>query len=75
MALAISHIYITKIYYCQIFLLTGNVAVTDPVSSLLPHHEIIEQAIIEAEKRSQERWAYRNEDESSLAIKSLFDDK
>ncbi|MGB9167737.1 MAG: hypothetical protein WCB31_02305 [Nitrososphaeraceae archaeon] len=56
-------------------MLTGNVAVTDPVSSLLPHHEIIEQAIIEAEKRSQERWAYRNEDESSLAIKSLFDDK
>lgn len=59
---------------CQAFLLTGNAAVTDPVCSLSPHHNIIEQAIKETEKKSIETWIYRNEDESKkLAIKSLFD--
>ncbi|HZD81627.1 MAG TPA: hypothetical protein VE076_02015, partial [Nitrososphaeraceae archaeon] len=60
---------------CQAFLLTGDAAITDPVCSLSPHHVIIEQAVKEAEKGSQERWRYRNEHESRLAIKSLFDDK
>jgi PqqA peptide cyclase len=61
---------------CQAFLLTGNAAVTDPVCSLSPHHNIIEQAIKEAEKGSQGKWIYRNEDESrKLTIKSLFDNK
>ena len=61
---------------CQAFLLTGNTAVTDPVCSLLPHHIIIEQAIKDAEKGSQGKWIYRNEDESrKLTIKSLFDNK
>jgi PqqA peptide cyclase len=60
---------------CQAFLLTGDAAVTDPVCSLSPHHVIIEQAVKEAEKGSQERWTYRNEHESRLAIKSLFDEK
>jgi len=60
---------------CQAFLLTGDAAVTDPVCSLSPHHVIIEKAVKEAEKGSQERWTYRNEHESMLAIKSLFDNK
>jgi len=61
---------------CQAFLLTGNAAVTDPVCSLSPHHNIIEQAIKEAEKGSQGKWIYRNEDESrKLTVKSLFDNK
>jgi PqqA peptide cyclase len=59
---------------CQAFLLTGNAAVTDPVCSLSPHHTLIEQALKETEKRSQEMWIYRNEEESKrLTIKSLFD--
>ena len=58
---------------CQAFLLTGDVAATDPVCSLSPHHKIIEQAIKEAEDKSQEKWTYRNEYESKIAIKSLFD--
>lgn len=61
---------------CQAFLLTGNAAVTDPVCSLSPHHIIIEQAIKDAEKGSQGKWIYRNEDESrKLTISSLFDNK
>jgi PqqA peptide cyclase len=59
---------------CQAFLLTGNAAVTDPVCSLSPHHTLIEQALKETEKRSQEMWIYRNEEESKRwTIKSLFD--
>ena len=58
---------------CQAFLLTGNAAVTDPVCSLSPHHTLIEQALKETEKRSQEMWIYRNEEESKrCTIKSLF---
>ncbi|HJT83016.1 MAG TPA: pyrroloquinoline quinone biosynthesis protein PqqE [Nitrososphaeraceae archaeon] len=61
---------------CQAFLLTGNAAVTDPVCSLSPYHNIIDQAIEETEKKSTETWIYRNKDESrKLAIKSLFDNK
>jgi PqqA peptide cyclase len=61
---------------CQAFLLTGNAAVTDPVCSLSPHHNIIEQAIEEKEKDSYSKWIYRNEDESKrLAIKPLSDNK
>ena len=61
---------------CQAFLLTGNAAVTDPVCSLSPNHNIIDQAIEEIEKKSTETWIYRNKDESrKLAIKSLFDNK
>ena len=59
---------------CQAFLLTGNAAVTDPVCSLSPNHNIIDQAIEETEKKSTETWVYRNKNESrKLAIKSLFD--
>lgn len=59
---------------CQAFLLTGNAAVTDPVCSLSPHHTLIEQALKETEKRSQEMWIYRNGEESKRwTIKSLFD--
>jgi pyrroloquinoline quinone biosynthesis protein E len=54
---------------CQAFLLTGDAAVTDPVCSLSPRHDIIELAVKEAEKASRERWVYRNEHESRLAIK------
>ncbi|HET8794330.1 MAG TPA: pyrroloquinoline quinone biosynthesis protein PqqE [Nitrososphaeraceae archaeon] len=61
---------------CQAFLLTGNAAVTDPVCSLSPNHNIIDQAIEETEKKSTETWVYRNKNESrKLAIKSLFDNK
>ena len=57
---------------CQAFLLTGNAAVTDPVCSLSPHHTLIEQALKETEKRSQEMWIYRNEEESKRwTIKSV----
>jgi pyrroloquinoline quinone biosynthesis protein E len=59
---------------CQAFLLTGDAAVTDPVCTLSPHHIIIEQAIKEAEKKSQ-RWVYRNERESKLAIESFDKNK
>jgi pyrroloquinoline quinone biosynthesis protein E len=55
---------------CQAFLLTGNAALTDPVCSLSPHHTLIEQALKESERESQERWTYRNENESKrLAVK------
>ena len=57
---------------CQAFLLTGDASVTDPVCSFSPHHSIIEQAVREAEKGSQESWVYRNEEESKLAFKSMF---
>ena len=60
---------------CQAFLLTGDASVTDPVCSLSPHRVIIEHAIKEAEKGSQERWVYRTEHESRLAIKSLLEKK
>ena len=61
---------------CQAFLLTGNAAVTDPVCSLSPNHNIIEQAIEDTEKESPRKWIYRNEDESKrLAIKPLSDNK
>ena len=49
---------------CQAFSLTGNATITDPVCSLSPHHIIIEQPIIEAEKESQRKWMYQNENES-----------
>ena len=52
---------------CQAFLLTGNVQATDPACSLSPYHFIVEQAVKEAEKGSQERWVYRNEQESKSA--------
>lgn len=35
---------------CQAFLLTGDAAATDPVCSLAPRHDIIQQAITEAEQ-------------------------
>lgn len=61
---------------CQAFLLTGNAAVTDPVCSLSPNHNIIEQAIEDTEKESPRKWIYRNQDESKrLAIKPLSDNK
>jgi len=56
----------------QAFLLTGDASVTDPVCSFSPHHSIIEQAVKEAEKGSQESWVYRNEEDSKLAFKSMF---
>jgi pyrroloquinoline quinone biosynthesis protein E len=59
---------------CQAFLLTGDATVTDPVCTLSPHHTIIEQAIKEAENKSQ-RWVYRNERESKLAIESFDKNK
>lgn len=52
---------------CQAFLLTGDAFITDPVCSLSPYHNIIEQAVIEAELRSKGRWVYRNERESRSA--------
>jgi pyrroloquinoline quinone biosynthesis protein E len=55
---------------CQAFLLTGDATLTDPVCSLSPHHVIIEHAIKEAERESDERWVYRNEYESRSSIKS-----
>ncbi|HYA83178.1 MAG TPA: SPASM domain-containing protein, partial [Candidatus Bathyarchaeia archaeon] len=57
---------------CQTFLLTGDASVTDPVCSFSSHHSIIEQAVKEAEKGSQESWVYRNEEESKLAFKSML---
>ena len=45
---------------CQTFLLTGDIAATDPACSLSPHHGIIETAIKEAESTPQEKWSYRN---------------
>lgn len=58
---------------CQAFLLTGDAVATDPVCTLSPHHKIIEQVIKEAEDTSHEKWTYRNEYESKVAIKLLFD--
>jgi len=61
---------------CQAFLLTGNAAVTDPICSLSPYHNIIEQAIEETEKESPIKWIYRNEDESKRsAFTPLSDNK
>jgi pyrroloquinoline quinone biosynthesis protein E len=60
---------------CQAFLVTGDASVTDPVCSLSPYHTIIEEAVKESEKGTRERWIYRNEHESRLAIKPLFDRK
>jgi PqqA peptide cyclase len=60
---------------CQAFLLTGDASVTDPVCSLSPHHFMIEQAVEDAEKGSQESWVYRNEQESKLTFKSMFENR
>ncbi|HXT83959.1 MAG TPA: SPASM domain-containing protein, partial [Verrucomicrobiae bacterium] len=60
---------------CQAFLLTGDATATDPVCSLSPHHEIIEQSIKKAEDKFQENWTYRNEYESKVAINSRLDNK
>ncbi|HEX5185491.1 MAG TPA: hypothetical protein VFV86_01255 [Nitrososphaeraceae archaeon] len=51
-----------------------NAAITDSVCSLSPHHIIIEQPIIEAERELQRKWIYQNENESRrLTIRSLSD--
>ncbi len=60
---------------CQAFLLTGDATATDPVCSLSPHHEIIEQSIKKAEDKFLENWTYRNEYESKVAINSLLDNE
>ncbi|HSY43660.1 MAG TPA: pyrroloquinoline quinone biosynthesis protein PqqE [Candidatus Acidoferrum sp.] len=49
---------------CQAFLLAGDAAVTDPVCSLSPHHEVITRALAEAESAGTEQMIYRNPGES-----------
>ena len=44
---------------CQAFLLTGSAAATDPVCSLSPRHDIIQQAILDAE-RGEGHLVYRD---------------
>jgi len=49
---------------CQAFLLTGDASATDPVCSLSPRHDLIEQAFAEAGRNEQQEFVYRNARES-----------
>jgi PqqA peptide cyclase len=45
---------------CQAFLLTGDAASTDPVCSLAPRHQVITDALAEAESNGERELIYRN---------------
>lgn len=43
---------------CQAFLLTGDLSATDPVCHLSPDHDVVQHAVVEAE-RDVESWTPR----------------
>jgi PqqA peptide cyclase len=45
---------------CQAFLLTGDAAITDPACSLSPRHQLITEALAQAESATQPDLIYRN---------------